>query len=170
METLSLSLSRIYLFHFPAARFNGKERSPGIVFPLFISFSNWQRSATRTKKNRFEPYGEYVRIATTTTTTRIRFRVRAGGFYREAIVLAFLFLFRGATNGPPLKREENLKKKSRRGARCLKHSRTVDRGHDRVYERGEEAEGEGGGGKRGKGEERSIALETLSRRKGRGSR
>lgn len=96
METLSLSLSQ-YLFHFPAAR-KRKTIARHRFSPFFVSFSNWQRSVNLTGKNTYH--------------YQIRFRVGAEGFYREAIVLAFLFLFRRATT--TLKREREREEKSRR--------------------------------------------------------
>lgn len=130
--SISISLSR---------RAEKKNDRPPSFFPFFVSFSNWQRSVNLTGKNTYH--------------YQIRFRVGAEGFYREAIVLAFLFLFRRATT--TLKRERKSP-----GVRMFK-TFLVDRGHDRVSRK------RGRRGRR-KSERRSIALETLSRRKGRGSR
>lgn len=130
----SLSLSPpiyfAYLFHFPAARFNGKERSPGIVFPLFISFSNWQRSVNLTGDT-------YVLLPLPLGSD---FELEPRDFIEKLSFSLFSFYLEEQRSGHHV--EERRKKKSRRGVRCLKHSRTVDRGHDRVYEREEEAEAE----------------------------
>lgn len=138
METLSLSLSISISL---SRRAEKKNDRPPSFFLFFVSFSNWQRSVNLTGKNTYH--------------YQIRFRVGAEGFYREAIVLAFLFLFRRATT--TLKRERKSP-----GVRMFK-TFLVDRGHDRVS-RKRRRRG------RWKSERRSIALETLSRRKGRGSR
>lgn len=96
METLSLSLPLSpYLFRVSISLSRRAfQRKETIAWHRFSPFYIFLELATIC-----ESYGGYIRA--TTTTTRIRFRARAEGFYREAIVLAFLFLFRGATNGPP---------------------------------------------------------------------
>lgn len=139
METLSLSLSISISL---SRRAEKKNDRPPSFFPLFCIFLELATIC--------EPYRRK-----NTYHYQIRFRVGAEGFYREAIVLAFLFLFRRATT--TLKRERKSP-----GVRMFK-TFLVDRGHDRVSRK------RGRRGRR-KSERRSIALETLSRRKGRGNR
>lgn len=143
METLSLSLSISISL---SRRAEKKNDRPPSFFPLFCIFLELATIC--------EPYRRK-----NTYHYQIRFRVGTEGFYREAIVLAFLFLFRRATT--TLKRERERERKSP-GVRMFK-TFLVDRGHDRVS-RKRRRRG------RWKSERRSIALETLSRRKGRGSR
>lgn len=86
METLPLAQ---YLFHFPAARFNGEEQrsASGIVPPppppprFYNPSWNWQRSATRTKKNRRERGTRDACIHATAPGSDFQFE----GFHREAL-------------------------------------------------------------------------------------
>lgn len=111
--SISISLSR---------RAEKKNDRPPSFFLFFVSFSNWQRSVNLTGKNTYH--------------YQIRFRVGAEGFYREAIVLAFLFLFRRAST--TLKRERG----KVQAFECLKHSSWIV---DTTEFRG--SGGGGGGGK-----------------------
>lgn len=102
METLSLSLSISISL---SRRAEKKNDRPPSFFPLFCIFLELATIC--------EPYRRK-----NTYHYQIRFRVGAEGFYREAIVLAFLFLFRRAST--TLKRERERGKVQ--AFECLKHS------------------------------------------------
>lgn len=121
METLSLSLSISISL---SRRAEKKNDRPPSFFPLFCIFLELATIC--------EPYRRK-----NTYHYQIRFRVGTEGFYREAIVLAFLFLFRRATT--TLKRERERGKVQ--AFECLKHSSWIV---DTTEFRGSGGGGEGG--------------------------